>query len=64
MQDIICGEPFLHRCDKYKKSVDWMEEEQIKAIHSFMSSGSAACLIMFFPITLLFVQHSGSTGPC
>ena len=33
-------------------NVDLMAEEQIKAIHS----GSAACFVMFFLITLLFVQ--------
>ena len=37
-------------------NVDLMAEEQIKAIHSFRSSGSAACFVMFFLITLLFVQ--------
>lgn len=41
---------------KMCQNVDLMAEEQIKAIHSFRSSGSAACFVMFFPITLLFVQ--------
>ena len=41
---------------KMCQNVDLMAEEKIKAIHSFRSSGSAACFVMFFLITLLFVQ--------